>query len=379
LKVLAVIPEYAAPVDDPCCYPLGFAYIIAEVKKQFTVDVCNLNLGHTLPDFKNYDAVMTHGFPESARQIYRVAELAKQAGIRSVLGGGMATYYPRIMQNAFNSVIVGEGESEAVRAILADGIYYGKPIDLKTVHRPDYEAIGIDEYHQKHGWRYMGILGSRGCPHACTFCANICSFRVRPIADIAAELDDYQRQYRLEHLVVYDNTLNVSRGRLRRFTEMMHGRGLSWSACLRTDNIEEEDVVRARDAGLNYALIGIESLRQEKLDAFNKKAKVEDTYKLLGWLDKHRVKFVGGVFLATDDDTMDDVVTDIRLMRDSGYNLAPNTLTEFPGTLAKRSPHFTPAEHKNIADLCGDFRIEKAATFGRGFQRRQSAVVGMVC
>jgi radical SAM superfamily enzyme YgiQ (UPF0313 family) len=160
---------------------------------------------------------------------------------------------------------------------------------------------------------------------------------------------------------------------------MMKGRRSSWSACLRPDNIEEEDVIRAKNAGLDYALVGVESLRQEKLDSFNKRLRVEDTYKLLDVLTKHKIKFVGGVFLGTGDDTMEDVVGDIRLMKQSGFNLAPNTFTAFPGTLECKSNNLTDIEHRNLEILCGDFRLKNSVTFGTGFNKQYSAVVGLSC
>ena len=377
--LLVIIPKYAAPIDDPCCYPLGLAYIVSELERYFKVEVCNKNLGHSIPDLSKYEAVLTHGFPEVADQIFEVAELAKQAGIPSILGGGMATYYSNTMIKYFSSVICGEGESCFPEAIFKSGVYYGIPKDLKTSHRPSYEAIGLKEYHQKHSWRYMGVLTSRGCPYSCTFCSNICQFRTRSMNDVSDEIDEYQRDYKIEHLVVYDNTLNISRGYFNRFVDQMKGRGLSWSACLRSDNITEADVIKAKNAGLNYALVGVESLRQEKLDSFNKKLNVQDTYNLLEWLTKHKVKFVGGVFLGTGEDTMDDVVNDIRLMKASGFNLAPNTFTAFPGTLECKSSNLTDIEHKNLEILCGDFRINNSVTFGTGFKKQHSAVVGLSC
>ena len=380
MRLAAIIPKYAVSIHDPCCYPLGFGYVIASLLDAgHAVDVFNLNLfdppSHA--DLPKYDAVLTHGFDESIYDIAEIGQLCRLMGVKSIIGGGMATYEPELISKLYTSVIAGEAEKTVHMALHETGIMQGELADLKTISRPAYEAIGIDEYHRQHDHRYMGIMSSRGCPHNCTFCRNLCQFRCAPLDRFFAEVDEYQAKWKIEHLVIYDNTLNVSRGRLNRIIEGLKGRGISWSACLRADNIEESDVARMKDAGCNLVLVGIESLRQEKLDQYNKQVTVEQVDRTLTWLEKHRIAYTGGVFLGTGTDTMQDVETDLQLIRSSNHRLQPNTLTHFYDIAERRSPYLTEAQHRDIADICENWQQSNGAKFGRG--TRKSAVVGLNC
>lgn len=380
MRLAAIIPKYAVSIHDPCCYPLGFGYVIASlIDAGHKVDVFNLNL-FGLPDFNDiakYDAVLTHGFDESIRDIAEIGQLCHRSGVKSIIGGGMATYEPELISKLYSTVIMGEGEKTVHRALHEAGILQGELTDLSKLKRPAYEAIGIEEYHKRHDHRYMGVMSSRGCPHTCTFCRNLCKFRCSPLDNFFAEIDEYQAKWKIEHLVIYDNTLNISRGRFNRIMDGMKGRGLSWSACLRADNITEQDVIKAKDAGMNLCLVGIESLRDEKLKAFNKGVTVAQVDQLLTWLEKYHIPYVGGVFLGTGDDTIDDVKTDMALIKNSKHKLQPNTLAPFYDIAEKRSACLSEEQHEMLTEFCQNYQLDNGVKFGTG--TRKSAVVGLNC
>ena len=380
MKLAAIIPKYSVSIHDPCCYPLGFGYVLASlIQAGHKVDVFNLNL-YGKPDLNElpkYDAVLTHGFDESCLDLLEIGQTCRLMGIKTIIGGGMATYEPGTVSKLYSTTIMGEGEKTVHRALYEAGIVQGELANLAELPRPAYESMGIDEYHRRHDFRYMGIMSSRGCPHKCTFCRNLCKFRCRPLDPFFAEIDEYQAKWKIEHLVIYDNTLNVSRGRLNRIIDGMQGRGLSWSACLRADNIEESDVAKMKSAGCNLVLVGIESLRQSKLDEFNKQVTVDQVDRLLTWCEKHGIAYTGGVFLATGNDTMQDVAEDMWLIKNSKHRLQPNTLTHFPDIAERRSPYITDHQHQEIDQICQNWQTQNGATFGTG--QRRSAVVGLNC
>lgn len=380
MKLACIIPKYAVSIHDPCCYPLGFGYVIASLLDAgHKVDVFNLNLysGFDKSEITKYDAVLTHGFDESINDIAEIGHLCRNMGIKSIIGGGMASCEPQLISKLYSTVIMGEGEKTVHRGLQEVGILHGELAELSKLSRPAYEAIGIDEYHRQHDHRYMGAMTSRGCPHNCTFCRNLCKFRCSPLEKFFAEVDEYQAKWDIEHLVIYDNTLNVTRSRLNNIVDGLKGRGLSWSACLRADKVEESDVIKMKDSGCNLVLVGIESLRQEKLDQFNKQVTVEQVDRLLTWLTKHEIAYTGGVFLGTGTDTLEDVAEDMRLIKESKHRLQPNTLAYFPDIAERRSSYLTDEQHNQLADFCNNYQSGNGATFGKG--TRKSAVVGLNC
>jgi len=329
MKIALVLHKYGVPLDDPCSFPLGFMYVSAVLKEQgHTVKVLNYNLWEY--DFVNEvagcDVVMFTGFEEFKPYIIRDAEVCDDLGIKTVLGGALATFKPQEMLQHVDTVVVGEGEEVLTRALNAPGVIYGGRPDLDRLPLPDYEGFGIEEYHRRNGFKHIGVLTSRGCPHSCTFCAHTCHYQCRKLSAVMDEIAAYRQQYGIEHVVINDNTLNGSKGRFRAFCNEMGKSGLSWTAALRLDNLDESLVELAKSAGLVYTVVGVESMRQSDLDRYNKGISVEQVERGLALLEKHHIGYMGNLLVET--------INDLERNRPflERYNLFPAPVMRFVGT-----------------------------------------------
>lgn len=332
MKVALWLPKYNVPIDDPCCYPLGFMYISAVLKRAgHDVVVFNNNLWpHSILALLKFDVVCLTGFDEFYHENTSVLAFCKRHNIHTVLGGAMATFG----KLTADATIIGEGEESILAAIHSPGIFKS-PVDINTLPWPDYEGFNINEYHRRHSnARYMGVLTSRGCPHNCTFCAHTCRFACRRLDDVFAEIDTYKTKYRLDMVVVNDNTLNASTGRFRQFCEGMLRKGLGWSAAIRLDNLDENLVQLAKASGLVYAVVGVESFKQEKLDAMNKKITVSQIEKGLDLLEKYHIGYHGNIILGFEGETNAEIAQEYADMKRRGYRTFPVLLQSFSGIAA---------------------------------------------
>jgi radical SAM superfamily enzyme YgiQ (UPF0313 family) len=337
MKITLVSHKYGVPLSDPCCFPIGFQYISAGLKKLgHEVKVLNYNLWDYdfAEEIKGQDAVLFTGFDEFLPFIRRDSQICRDKGIKTVLGGALATFRTQEMAEIVDTVVVGEGDEVLPIALTTNGTAWGRKPDLSTVPWPDYDGFDIEEYHRRHSCRYMGVITSRGCPYSCSFCSQTCRYQERDLGAVFQEIDHYRASYGLELLIVNDNTLNVRKDRFMAFCEGMKGRGLGWSAAIRTDKFDEEMTRAAKDSGAKYFVVGVESFSQDRLDRMGKKSTVADNIRTLDLLEKYKIAYHGNILLGFDWDAPCAITRELSSIP-GGYNVFPCLLQPFIGIKAK--------------------------------------------
>ena len=319
MKITLVCHKYGVPLDDLCCYPLGFMYVSSTLKRQgHKVKVLNYNLWDYdfVEEVKDQDAVLFTGFEEFAKVIVRDAAICRELGIWTILGGALATFIPEVMGKYVDQLVQGEFEERS---------------NIDSIPWPDYEGFGIDEYHKRHSQRFMSILTSRGCPYHCTFCVQTCKFRTRSLGKVFGEIEYYKQKYKIETIVFNDNTFNLTKSRFMKICWWLKGKGLKWGASIRCDIFDEEMAVAARDASCEYFIVGIESFNQKRLDKMNKGIQVEDIYRTLDLLHKYKIKYHGNILLGFDDESYADISLELNRIPVK-YSVFPTLVQPFIGT-----------------------------------------------
>jgi radical SAM superfamily enzyme YgiQ (UPF0313 family) len=317
-KATLFLPRYEISLDDPCCYPLGFMYVSSLLKEEgWKVKVLNFNLWEydVREEFRGQDAILFTGNSGSMESNEAARAVAEDMGIETVIGGSVATFAPEKL-SGYDSIISGEID---------------RHIDIDLIHWPDYDGFGIDEYHRRHGFVYMGVLASRGCPFSCSFCPHTCDYRERDITLVGKEIMHYKAKYGAQLVCFNDNTLNVSKERFVEICRMMKNVGIAWSAAIRTDVFDEEMAALAKDSGCVYMVVGIESFQQGRLESMNKRIRVEDTVRTLNLLHTYGIRYHGNIVLGMDGEDMDSIAAEIESMPKC-YNVFPVLAQPFVGT-----------------------------------------------
>lgn len=334
MKVALILPRYSVSLNDPCCFPLGFMLISAVLRQAgHEVKVLNFNLYiyDLEAELEGMQAVLFTGFEEFTEFNTIVAAWCKERGIHTVIGGAMATFAADEMLKHFDAVVIGEGESVIETALCSCGIFKGTKPDLDSLPFPDYESFGIREYNERHSINYIGVLTSRGCPHNCKFCAQTCIFQFRDLSGVFSEIDGYTVRYESTHIVFNDNTLNLHRGRFLAICEGMKERGLTWSAAVRVDKLDEEMVKAAKEGGCTYLVVGVESFNDAKLERMGKRITRNQITLALDLLHKHGIPYHGNILLGLPGETYAGIVAEVMDMP-TKYNVFPVLVQPFIGT-----------------------------------------------
>jgi radical SAM superfamily enzyme YgiQ (UPF0313 family) len=317
-------------------------YVSAGLKQRgFDVKVLNYNLFDydLVEEVKDQDYVLFTGFEEFAKDIVRDAKVCKELGVKTVLGGALATFIPDTIGKYVDKLFHWEVEDVT---------------NLDDIPWPDYEGFGIEEYHKRHKTRYMGILTARGCPFKCTFCAQTCLYRTRHLNNVFAEIQFYKSKYGIETVVFNDNTLNVSKKRFMKICAWMKGRNLSWSASIRCDKFDEEMCKAAKESGCIYFVVGIESFTQSRLDYMNKQVTVGQIKKTLKLLEKYGINYHGNVLVGFENDSYEDIVKEVSRIP-KGTNVFPVMVQPFVGTQNGKTRLISESEYNFLTDQFANY------------------------
>jgi anaerobic magnesium-protoporphyrin IX monomethyl ester cyclase len=361
MKICLVLYKYNNSIDDPCCYPLGFMYISSSLKQAgHDVKVLNYNLFdyQFVNEVKGYDVVLFTGFESFLYQIILHSEKCKELGIKTILGGALATFRREEMLKYVDTVVVGEGDSAVHKALTCKGILFGARSDINKLPFPDYEGFGIAEYNRRHKVRYTSILTSRGCPFSCTFCAQTCVYQERNLDNVFSEIDLYINKYNIELLTVVDNTLNTKKDRFLQFCTGMKERKLRWGSSIRCDNFDDDMASAVKDSYCDYLVVGVESFNQNKLDFMNKKVRTEQIINTLELLHKYNIKYHANILLGFENETYNDIQREVSLIPPK-YNLIPAIVQPYIGTKNGRTRLISKYEEAYLSHLFKEYAENK--------------------
>jgi radical SAM superfamily enzyme YgiQ (UPF0313 family) len=193
-----------------------------------------------------------------------------------------------------------------------------------------------------------GLLSSRGCPAACTFCSNDVTgrkFRYRSAASVAAEIALLRDRYNLLGFSFFDDSFAVGRRRVRELCAAITGIGAPvWWTCTahpaHLDRDVVDDMQRAGCAGID---IGMESADPGMLVRIGKGVTVDRVLDVLAWCRDAGVHTVVNLMFGWPDETDAELDATIGFLDRAaslagGFN-ARGVVVPYPGTALYEAHH----------------------------------------
>ncbi len=336
-------PRYTFPLNhasNVAIPPLGIAYIAAAAEEAgHTVRVID-SVGEALDTYTQFGPVYLRGlrfqaivdridpdtdvigmgnmfscqWPATRRLIARIKD--RFPDIPIILGGEHPTGMPELSlrQAPVDVVALGEGEETLVEllahyggtgpAALADisGIAYladdgcfvmnprrTRIKDINKIAWPAWHHFNIEGYigfNQPHGaslGRYMPMLGTRGCPYACTFCTSPQMWgrrwQMREPELIADEMQHWMQTYNVTDFHFEDLTAIVDKQKILNMCAEIESRGMNVTFQLpsgtRSEAVDTEVARALYNAGCREFQFAPESGDERVLKAIRKKVKLD--------------------------------------------------------------------------------------------------------
>ena len=255
-----------------------------------------------------------------------MARLAKEVdpGILTVCGGAHATDASELCVDHYDVVVQGEGEETFYEIVQGHalggikGICYRqdgelvtnpqRPVirDLDGLPPPLYSLFDMEQYIEG-DFRLGAVLGSRGCPYECTFCASQVfwerSIRLRSVEKVTDEVEFMQEKYRFDKISFADDLVNVPRQRAidlanEIIKRRLHKKVEFYSLIRANKNtVSEEMFERMKEANWKEVSFGIESASPRVLAAMNKNLTPKEASQAIAMARKAGIETVYGNFI----------------------------------------------------------------------------------
>lgn len=305
-KILLINPYYSNHYG--AFLPAGLGYI-AEVLygNHIEYNVLDMGLGYTEEDvireIKQYEPqllaiqLMTYRHKKS----YRLLNIIKRKypGIKILAGGAhLSVFREKVLRDctAIDYGIVLEGEEtiielcEGRRPSTIKGLVYRENgivrytgdrefiEDLDSIPFPKYRRFELVKYPSD----VIGIVSSRGCPYACTYCPVKLvvgkKLRFRSSLSIVGEIE-YWHNLGIKRLGFTDDNFTFNTDRVHKICDELEKR--PWIRTLlllgngiRADRVNVELLKKMKRMGFDYIAFGVEGGNDQVLKSINKGEKI---------------------------------------------------------------------------------------------------------
>lgn len=294
--------------------PLGLLTVASMLPKEWQVRLVDVNVQSlTEDDLQWADSAWIGGMTIQSDSALEIIERCQQAGLRTIVGGPMATCEPERFDHCDHLVL---NEAEQTLPGFLDDLQQGCPRHfyqdetkpaLEKTPTPRWSLINFRHYGS------MCLQFSRGCPYDCDFCNVTALFGKRPrtkgTTQAIAELDDlYRAGWRGPVFFVDDNLIGNRKAVKELLPALIKWRigkkhlPLSTEASinLADDPQLQRDMV---DAGFDTVFVGIETPNEEALKECRKNQNVQrDLMADVRKLHRAGLQVQGGFILGFDSD-----------------------------------------------------------------------------
>jgi len=290
----------------------------------------------------------------TAPAAYAIGDELRRRRIPVVIGGSHVTFMAEEALDHADFVARGEGGEQIMleivdalegRTQVADvtGISFRR--HGETVHNPlhercaDLDTLPFPDLTLVKGNERLvntPIMTSWGCPFDCTFCSVTAMFgkkyRFRSAESVIAEI----KQKNPKKIFFYDDNMAANRKRLKRLLRMMIDEGIQvrWGAQVRTDVVKDRELLELMQAsGADFVALGLESVSQDTLDAFEKSQTVDDIEHAIAVLHQYGIRSHGMFVLGAEHDGPSSVRDTVSFaLKNHIDTVMMNILTPLPGT-----------------------------------------------
>jgi len=186
-----------------------------------------------------------------------------------------------------------------------------------------------------------GILSSRGCPAACTFCSNDVTgrkFRYRSAPSVAAEVALLRERHGLLGFSFFDDSFAVGKRRVRELCDAIVaiGQPVWWTCTAHPAHLDRDVLADMKRAGCAGIDIGMESADPDMLVRIGKGVTVDRVLDVLGWAAALDIHTVVNLMFGWPDETDAELDATIAFLERAaplagGFN-ARGVVVPYPGT-----------------------------------------------
>lgn len=186
-----------------------------------------------------------------------------------------------------------------------------------------------------------GLLSSRGCPAACTFCSNNVTgrrFRYRSAQSIVNEIIELQKRATFQAFTFFDDSFAVGRRRMEELCEALAGlpKKIFWTCTAHPAHLDRDILLAMQAGGCTGVDIGMESGDPEMLLRIGKGVTVERVLEVMTSAKEIGLHCMLNLMFGWPDETREELRTTLAFLERAAplaaaFN-ARGVLVPYPGT-----------------------------------------------
>ena len=326
--------------------PLGLMTVAALLPGSWKKRLVDTNVERLLErDLAWADVVLLSGMHIQRESLIAIVERCRQRGLRTVVGGPIASSLSKADLQADHVVI---GEAESLIAGLARDLDQGIAAPIyQAAERPEMNTSPLPDVSliKMHRYSTMAVQYSRGCPFNCEFCDIIEIYGRRPrtkaVAQVLAELDQLLAAGWRETVFIVDDNFIGNKARAKELCvalaewRLQHKTSFDFNTEASLNLADDPELMQLmKDAGFVSVFLGIETPDESGLIASNK---LQNTRRSLlesvATIKSYGMQVMGGFILGFDTDKDDIFDRMVEFIQKSGIPVAMvGLLQAMPGT-----------------------------------------------
>ncbi len=312
----------------------------------------NLKLADIHQEIKEYqpEVVMIRAGFDTQREDLKVLKIAKEIGnSTTIVRNHIISRTPRLrkkilQENDFLDIFLNQEPESVVIPLMktlkrkrnlkdVPGISFkrGREIidnkdaklitDLDSLPLPAYHLLpNLDVYYSgTFGPPFVTVLGSRGCPFNCGFCAyGKTSYRTRGAESIAREIEWLAKTFKIHDFCFLDDVVTLEPERMIEISKEIIKKKLQlrWSVGIRATSVSFRMLKYMKEAGCDEIAVGVESGSEKILKWVDKKTTLEDIKKAAEICHQLKVKFYAMFIIGLPGETKETVRESIQLAKE---------------------------------------------------------------
>ncbi|MBN1928643.1 MAG: B12-binding domain-containing radical SAM protein [Chlorobiaceae bacterium] len=292
LKILLVSPQ--GKMDDDSnqkpLFHMALGVLASLTPPQHQLEMVDEHFHDEINYDGDYDMVGITSRTLEATRAYEIADEFRRHGKTVVLGGLHISFNPDEAAKHADCIVVGEADN--LWTTLLDDVankrlkerYDAKDFPpVKSITPINYERIARASKRTKvDGTKSIPIYVTRGCPFNCSFCVtpNFTGkqYRAQNPESLKHQVEEAKKYFFKANgknskpwFMLTDENLGINKKKLWEALDLLKECDITFSVFLSINFLEDPVTVKKLvDAGCNFVLAGLESIKQSTLEHYNK-------------------------------------------------------------------------------------------------------------
>lgn len=311
-------------IIEPAAQGLSTSGIVKRIAKLNPKIICLGAFPSTLPDAYQITTAIKKSFPNiilvlEGYHVNAEPSILVEMDIEWGLRGDAEFAFLHLCQHIINGEPLNQSRQGLVHytnGILNDS-GPAKIKDLNCLPLPAYDLLSVESYYSAStNKRYMQFFTTRGCPYSCNFCTNPTQMDFRYLSNekVLERIKLLVNKCDVEWVEFMDLTFTAHRKRTLSMCQAIIDSGIcfDWGCETRADLIDEELVLKMKEAGCKKITFGVESGAEHVRFRTGKKITNQQCVEAFDLCRKHGVKTMANFIFGHPNETESEMWETVR-------------------------------------------------------------------